>query len=182
MALLGPVAGIGLNIGKGASDLAKGDVLRGTEEMLPKAIKDGLKGLRYGTEGVKDRTGVEMLSDVDAAELVTQVLGFSPARLSEAYAGRNAVMTQKREIDQRRQGLLRDYSRATIDDDSDAKARVRREISEFNDAQPRAKIDEGSLRRSVQNRRRRIDDAEDGVYLPVKQRELATIGAFANTR
>ena len=180
--VIGPVFGIGLNVAKGAGDLARGDILRGVQGMLPKAIADGVKTLRYSQEGVKDRTGVDVLDDVTAQDLLAQVTGFSPARVSEAYAGRTAVVGHKSKLDERKNELLRDFSRAVIQKDNESRLKALQEIQHFNQTNPKLSINSQSMLHSVQNRMRRQNEAQNGIYLPRKQRDLIELGRFANTQ
>src|SRR5690606_31521267 len=112
--------------------------------------------LRYWRDdGVVDRTGIEVLDTVTARDMVAQVMGFSPARVAEAYAGRRAVMGAKRAVDDRRESLLRTFSTAVIDKDHETRLRALQEIQHFNAANPTAAITTQSMLRSVQNRMRR---------------------------
>lgn len=177
--MLGPVAGIGLNITKGAADVSSGEVLRGIAGMLPISIANPLKALRFAQEGVKDKTGVQILDDLTFPELATQAVGFSPNRVKEAYEGRQAIYSVDKAVMLRRKELLRDFAKASINgDDTD---KIRDEIIAFSEKQPQAKIDGNSLRSAIKDRIMRVEQADNGVYLPKKRRGLAELGEFANT-
>lgn len=181
-AALGPVIGIGVNASRGAADLARGDLMLGIQGMLPKAIADGVKTIRYATEGVKDRTGIEVLDEVTARDLVAQTLGFSPGRVREAYDARRAVYGQQRKLDDRRDELLSAFSKSVIAQDHETRLKTLQEIQHFNQVNPTLAITPQSMLHSIQNRMRRQAQAKDGIYLPRKQRDLAELGRFANTR
>jgi hypothetical protein len=177
---LGPVLSIGVNQAKGVADILKGDYLRGTEEMLPKALGDILKAFRYGTKGVVDRSGVEIVKDATALELAAQALGFTPARVKESYEGRRAVMGLERDITARHNELLSKFSKAVIDKNDEARVEALREIQAFNEKQPANGITSRAMLQSIQSRMRRIAEAQNGIALPRKQRPLASEGRFAN--
>lgn len=181
-AALGPVIGIGVNASRGAADLARGDLMLGIQGMLPKAIADGVKTIRYATEGVKDRTGIEVLDEVMARDLVAQTLGFSPGRVREAYDARRAVYGQQRKLDDRSDELLSAFSKSVIAQDHETRLKTLQEIQHFNQINPTMAITSQSMLHSIQNRMRRQAQAKDGIYLPRKQRDLAELGRFANTR
>ena len=178
-AVLGPVAGIGLNVARGAGDVAKGDVLRGVAGMLPKAIADPLKALRFTKEGAVDRSGVELVDELTPGEIASQVLGFTPARLKEAAESRGAILTADRQIDARRSALLRMHTRAVIEGDPDAQAETRERIAGFNRAQPHNPINRQALASNLKDYRKRVEQSRDGIYLPAKKRQLAERGEFA---
>jgi hypothetical protein len=179
--LLGPVVGIGLDWTKAAQTIQQGDIARGIEELLPKALKDAMKSVRFLDEGARDKTGVEILDDMSLVDALTQLSGFTPARLSEAYEGRSAVYQADRELQDRRQELLADLWRAkqrkNVEDTLDANNAILR----FNNKNPTLKITNDSIRRSEQARRQRIREAQDGVYLPRNRRGIADLGNFAAT-
>ena len=182
-AVLGPVlGGVPLNVTRGTSALAGGDFLRGVEGFLPKAIADGVKTIRYGTEGVKDRSGVDVLDDVTIGDMIGQFTGFSPARVREAYDARRAVQGQQRAINERRSGLLRDFSKSVIAQDHETRLRALQEIQHFNQSNPTNPITPQSMLTSIQTRMRRQAEAQNGIYLPRKQRNLIDLGRFANTQ
>ena len=123
--IAGPVFGIPLNLSKGALTMAEGDLMRGIEEMMPKAIKDPLKAFRYEREGIVDKSRITLVDNTTVPEEVAQALGFSPARGMEAYEGKAAIKEAETKLNQRRKELLNRYSRAREDGDADAVSDVR---------------------------------------------------------
>jgi len=59
-------------------------------------------------------------------------------------------------------------------------SKARAEIVRFNQAQPSHAIGAQSARSSLAERQRRAQQANMGVYLPRKRRELHQIGRFAD--
>ena len=58
-AALGPVAGIGVNVLRGIQDMSNGQFARGLEGMLPAAVRNGAKAVRYANEGAQDKAANE---------------------------------------------------------------------------------------------------------------------------
>lgn len=177
-AALGPVAGIGLNIAKGAQTMAEGETWRGVEEMLPKALKDILKTGRFAREGVIDKTGLSILDDTTFGEELAQVAGFSPARVLEAFESRSAVYGADRRLEARRRQLMAQWSKARMDRDISGVQETMQEIREFNQKNPERRITMDSLNRSFKNRQIRIREAESGIYLPRTRRGRLEEGRF----
>lgn len=178
-AALGPVAGIGINVARGAQKIGEGNWARGLEDMMPSALRGPLKALRYAQEGAIDKTGIPIVDNVGPVAVLGQALGLSPSEVREATEGKSAVKRLDSRISERRRILLQQYSKAMALGDSDAVTDARAEIQEFNNKQPDYRIKGESMLKSVVNRRRRIADAEDGIYLPKGHRSTREAGRFA---
>lgn len=176
VSMLGPVVGAGLNAAKGMQTWGDGDWARGLEEMSPKVVKDALKSIRYAREGVKDKTGVEILDETSWGEIASQLTGFTPARVSEAMESRGAVYNLDRRLTKRRSELMDEYADAVMH--QEPIKGILAEIREFNASNPQMKITPQGMRQSMKNRRKRINEAEGGVYLPPKRKREREVGRF----
>jgi hypothetical protein len=174
--MLGPVVGAGLNAAKGMQTWGDGDWARGLEEMSPKVLKDALKAIRYTREGVRDKTGVEILDETSWGEIAAQLTGFTPARVSEAMESRGAVYNLDRRLTKRRSELMSEYGDAVMNKESPRA--VLAEIREFNLANKQMKITMDGLQQSIKNRRKRVAQASGGVYLPPKRKGEREVGRF----
>ena len=180
-AALGPVAGIGVGALKGIDTISRGHWKQGLEEMMPAAVRGPLKALRYGSEGVVDKTGIVVKDDVDAAALVGQALGFSPSDVRLTNEGKSAILERDQALNARRQALTGQFAMAVIAGDHEGRQEARKAIAAFNSKHPIRHIGQDDLVRSVRSRRKRIDQAEGGVYLPASHRDVAEAGRFAVT-
>lgn len=178
-AALGPVAAIGVNALKGAQLMSEGQYLRGLEAMAPSVLRGPLKSFRYGTEGVRDKTGIVVQDEVGAAELLGQVAGFSPSSVRNAYEGKSAVVQQDRALQARRSALVEQFAMAAMAGDEEGKAAAREDIAKFNEKNPNRRIQAMQLAQSVHQREKRIREAREGVYLPNKRRDALEVGRFA---
>ena len=176
---LGPVAGIAVNAGKGMQDIANGQYIRGMESMLPSALRSPLKAYRYGTEGNIDKTGVAINDEVSAAGVAGQALGFPPSETRLAQEGKSAIYSADRAIQERRSSLTRQFALAAMAKDQEGMADARKDIERFNEKNPKARITPVNLMQSVHARRKRIEQSEQGVYLPKKRQDAIDAGRFA---
>ena len=78
-ALGGPVFGVGDRIQRGLSKINQGHIERGVEDLLPSAIANGFKGIRYAIQGTTTLRGDPITGDVSAYNAAAQMLGFAPA-------------------------------------------------------------------------------------------------------
>lgn len=179
VAALGPVAGIGVNVLKGAQHMGEGRYALGLEAMLPSALRGSVKAIRYANEGVQDKSGISILDEVSPAAVAGQALGFSPSQARNAQEGKSAVMAHDRALGERRQELLTRAARASMAKDAVALDDARKEIARFNEKNPGRRINPNHIMQSVRNRQKRIDQAQDGVYLPKSRRDAMQAGRFA---
>jgi len=84
----GPVGSYLLGVGNAADELSEGEYLRALEGASPSALRNIFKTARYYKEGVRTRSGAELDTDLAGWTLFMQVLGFSPADVSNLYENR----------------------------------------------------------------------------------------------
>jgi hypothetical protein len=178
-AALGPVAALGTSTASGLQSIAHGDYLRGLEGMMPSALRGPLKAIRYASQGVKDKSGISILDDTTAVEEFGQALGFSPSRAREAMEGKSAVVHADRTLNQRRAALVEMWAHARMAGDEEGVTDAREAIQRFNDKNPLRRITQPNLTASLHGRNKRIREAQDGVYLPKKHRDVRELGRFA---
>ena len=178
-AALGPVAGIGINVLKGVQEMGEGRYLRGLETMAPSVARGPLKALRYGEEGVRDKTGIVVQDEVGAAELLGQAAGFSPSSVRNSFEGKGAIVQHDRALMARRSALVEQFAMAAMAGDEEGKAAAREDIAKFNEKNPNRRIQAMQLAQSVHQREKRIREAKEGVYLPSKRRDAMEAGRFA---
>lgn len=158
----GPMFGIGKNFFVGTQLVAEGQVYRGVETMLPKALKDAMKALRYAREGATSTRG-DLVAETDPLDEVLQAIGFTPAEVARQYAENRALKDRERQVLDRRKALLAAYAMAQQQDDEDTALEVRRKILAFNKAYPEKPITGQTIRRSLRARAAYSERAEHGV-------------------
>ena len=177
--VLGPIASNAANVFMGVNAMANGDNWRGVEMMLPKAVKDGMKMVRYSRDGVQNWKHDTLIEDMKAVELMGQALGFTPSRVSEMYSGANAVKNRETILENRRQSLMNKWVQATRTRDSEAAKEAIDAIVRFNSKNPVFRVTPQSLRSSLRNRLKAQGNTKQGVYLPATKNELRQYGRFA---
>lgn len=188
-AMTGPVAGIGVNAIAGFSDIQKAvtpnEYLIGTEKLLPKAFRDLMKTYRLAAYGNVDKTGIEIVpqENISLSDVGQQALGFRSGKIAQAQEGKSAIYKMDKEIGSKRQRLMNRYAKAYMAGDVVAADEAWQDIKRFNAGvgkdYPKLKITKPKLMQSIKQRRRRIDDAEDGIYLPSSREASRQYGSFA---
>jgi N12 class adenine-specific DNA methylase len=178
---VGPIGGIAASTLEGAKLASDGHLDRAFEKWTPKALRDVMKAGRYASEGVRTIRGDALLSEDDRtyAELISQLVGFTPARVSERYEANNAVMNTRKFVQKRRQTIMDDYYKAWKDSDKKALEEAKRKLMAFNRKHPRSAISNSGLRSSIKRREYNRATAKDGLVLPVKHDNVREYGRFA---
>ena len=161
----GPAGSFAASIGNGYKLLSEGHTYRGIEAMLPTFAKNAFKGGRYFTEGVTNLKGEPIIEDISAYNVAMQIIGFSPANLSNVYEEIGMKKDFERKVMGQRTKLLNKYDMARRAGDSDLMMEALEEIGEFNEKRkdPKAKITPDTLRRSVKAREAAEKDSVNGI-------------------
>lgn len=162
---LGPVPGIAKNVFIGAQQMGDGQIWRGFETMAPKFLKDGMKAIRFNTEGANTLRGDPLIEDVSTAEQFVQLLGFSPTRMAEQYRVNRAAKNYEQHYLDRRQNLLNALALAVRMQDDELRTAALERIQAFNRAVPELALSPQSIRQSLRARARYSAQAEAGVVL-----------------
>jgi len=178
--ILGPMGGMLEYWLDGAKLINDGHLYRGIEKMLPNALNDAAKAVRYATEGAKTLKGDRLVPEVTPAESLFQFLGFTPARLEARYAENQARKNVESRIEDRRSQLVRQAAEARAARDRDGVVETNAAIRAFNEANPRRRILGTDIAQSIRTRARNRSRAESGaLYNPRLRRELVERYGFA---
>ena len=107
-------------------------------------------------------------------------MGFSPSEVRLAFEGKAAINKHDRTLDDRRSTLMEQYALASMAGDEEGKTEAREVITRFNEKNPSRMIKPLQLGQSIRMRQRRIDQAQEGVYLPLNRRDAVDAGRFAS--
>lgn len=175
----GAVVGAGINAADGMQKMVDGRYLEGLEGMLPAAIRNPLKAIRYGLDGQVDKSGIVIKDDFDAFELAGQAVGFRSSDLALKQEGKSAIYQRDRSLSAARTKILSAMAKAVMDNDLSAMEKLRDVIVQWNSKNPDRAIRLENIKTSVRNRQRRISEAENGIYIPESRRAAREAGNFA---
>jgi hypothetical protein len=146
--------------------VANGEIGRGAERMLPTALANTIKTVRYNTDGMTNRYGAPIIEgDPSVYESFMQILGFTNIELSEAYTEANALKGPERKLQQRKSRLLLKYFLAKQTGDAGGMESIQKEIDSFNNKAPASfRITPSVRNRSMKARERKVKNSVHGVY------------------
>ena len=169
--LLGPTAGLTVNVAKGLDQFEDGHIQRAFETWSPALVKNVLKGGRFLEEGrATTIRGNELLGDITGSEIAAQTLGFTPERLAQRQKANIEMKTAEQNILNRRQALLDAFFMAVDNSDDSMLERVLEKVTNFNQANPSMAILGDNLSKSVQTRyqQRGLADSLGGMAINKK--------------
>jgi hypothetical protein len=148
MALGGPMFSYGIGVEKALTeDFPQGRYMRGFEGLSPTFFRNGLKSIRYMEEGARNRDGDPIDTDINAWNLMTQAIGFTPADLSNTYEQRSSAKNFENKVLQRKQRILNKYKTAKKMGDKALQEEAVKEAREFRRKFPTL-MDDNTLDRS----------------------------------
>ena len=145
----------------GLKMVSEGNVYRGVETMMPKAIKDVMRSGRYADEGLQTMGGDTIIDELGAWEVVSQAMGFTPAHVAEQYDRNSALKNAEQHVMRERRSLMNGYAMATRQGDTEKLQEIRAQIADFNSRYSSWKITGRTLmqsnRSSLNSDRRTVD-------------------------
>lgn len=175
----GAVVGAGIGAADGVRKILDGRYMEGLESMLPVAIRNPLKAVRYATDGQADKSGITVKDDFNLFELAGQAAGFRPSDLALKQEGKSAVYRRDRALSAARAKILSAMAKAVMERDAAALRGLRGVVAQWNRKHPERAIKPENIMAGVRNRQRRAARAKDGIYLPDKRADARTDGGFA---
>ena len=170
--LLGPTAGITVSVARAVDLFNKGHADRALEAVAPGFIKQPLIAARYAKEGVTTLRGDKLVEEVTPFEVFVQSLGFRPADIAEIQYYNITKKGQEQEILKERQNLLNLYGMSFMGNDSEAFETALEKIFKYNDKHPTTAIPLDSLNRSVKQRLEKSSQAEHGLIVDKRLKNL----------
>ncbi|MEC4091630.1 PLxRFG domain-containing protein [Pseudoalteromonas rubra] len=177
---LGPIFGIALGFGRATELWRQGHIDRAAEAALPKALRDGLKALRYHQEGVNSYRGDAVIEDTTPWQEVLQATGWTPHEVSDVYGQNRALKGYERQLKRRRKLLLNRYALGVRLGDQDMIKTVNADIERFNERNPAIKITPKQRAQSVRRRKEISREATNGIILDKKLAQNAQQLSYLN--
>jgi hypothetical protein len=142
----GPVIGVADRIERGFSKMNEGHTMRAMEDLLPSAIANGFKGIRYATEGTTTLRGDPITGDVSAYNAVAQIFGFAPADYTRQLEINATEKGIDKTLSERSTKLKQKYYMAKRNGDTEGMADVRDKLLEMGAKHPELGINQGSVK------------------------------------
>jgi hypothetical protein len=165
----GPIVGIFAQAERGVKLFGEGEFYRGFEAMSPAAIKNGMKAVRYATEGVETVGGDKIIEDLHPAHIGLQTSGLAPAEYSRQLEENAVLKGADRATARRKKKLLDMYFRNYFDGADNSS--VLRKISKYNQEHPNDPITAETIRRSRKTRISGKQSRYHGVTFSPKRRD-----------
>lgn len=158
----GPVYGTADRVIRGAALAMDGEVYRGTEQMLPSAVSNVLKGYRYATEGALTRRGDPITEDIGIGHSFAQALGFAPAEYVQQLEINAAGKNTDRRVTKLKSELLQKYYVALRNGDSSAAQDHMEELQKLGQRHP-GQVTADTIKRSLAQHMRTTAQMVHGV-------------------
>ena len=179
----GPAWGVFSSWRRGAADLANGEFQRGIESILPSAIRNPMKAMRYsdiealGGEGTaRTRRFDPITDDISTGGLVGLMFGFSPSNVSFNQELNQNLKGIDKAITSRRTKLLKKFYLATVKGDGRGREDTLLEIREFNERHgpdsPKVVISPDTILRSIKQHFKTTATMHYGVVLSGAIRQM----------
>ena len=180
----GPVVGLSTNVVRGGLEMVEGfqdsnlqSIKRGAETIVPSAIRNVSKGIRFYTEGANTRRGDPITGDINAYNAVMQAAGFAPQAYIQQLEFNKNARRREEAVGSRRTKLLRRHNMALREGDREEAAKVRKMIQEYNEGLPagakKSRITEDTIARSNRSFERTTGKMKGGMtYTPFMESVL----------
>lgn len=179
----GPAWGVFSSWRRGAVDLTNGEFQRGIESILPSAIRNPMKAMRYsdiealGGEGTaRTRRFDPITDDISTGGLVGLMFGFNPSNLSFNQELNQNLKGIDKAITSRRTKLLKKFYLATVKGDGRGREDALLEIREFNERHgpdsPKVVISPDTILRSIKQHFKTTATMHYGVVLSGAIRQM----------
>jgi len=156
----GPVLGVTSRMERGLSLINEGNVARGIEQMLPSALGNALKSVRFGTEGPRTLRGDPITGELGPWNTFAQFFGFAPAEYTRQLEINSNTKKIERNVLEKRTKLLRNYYIATRNGDTAEARKTMTEMAKFSREHPGLAITADTVLRSM----RRHMQTSAGMY------------------
>jgi hypothetical protein len=166
-ALGGPVIGVSDRITRGYSKMNEGNFWRGMEDIMPSAVSNAFKGVRYATEGTTTLRGDPITGDVSVYNAVAQSLGFAPADYTRQLEISSTEKGIDKTLSEKSSKLKQKYYTAKRNGDTDGMADIKDKLLEMGAKHPELGISpttvKGILDRSMTAQERASKEMLNGV-------------------
>lgn len=163
----------GMGVYRSFNDFSEGHTWRGVESLLPAALRNGLKALRYNMDGARTRDGDPIAEKVSDYNVLMQLLGFAPLEVAEKSAAAGKIVSMKDRLDKRKKSIYNDFYLAYTAGDKEGIAYAEAAREKFNNSKSviaqNMQISNADVRKSISQRKRASAQSVYGIYVPLKR-------------
>lgn len=150
----GPAVGSLERFWRGKELIEDGQVQRGLESMVPVAMSNILKSVRFATDGAAETLRGDDVIEISPIAVVSQFMGFTPADYARTMEFKSIQAGIDRRVAERKSSLYAAAYTAYRMGDSAGLAQVMQKMLEFNQQYPQEAIKNSDLKQSLQSRAR----------------------------
>jgi len=163
----GPLGGLAVRAFDAGAPSPEGFGERALEKVMPKALGDVLKAVRYAREGVTNQRGdvITPASQISNYDTFLQAVGFTPYKVSLQYEKNRNVSEYSQKIMARKALLKNKLNLMRINDDSRGVDETMEEIGKFNAKNPGVAIKAEDIISSAIARGKYGAEAVNGVHV-----------------
>jgi hypothetical protein len=132
----GPVLGVANRMYRGFDLIKEGNTERGIEQMLPSAIGNAFKSVRYATEGTTTLRGDPITGDVSPTSSGAQFFGFAPAEYTRQLEINAKEKNADKDANEERTKLLRRFYIATREGNNEDRQDTLDDMRKFGKKHP----------------------------------------------
>lgn len=174
----GPVYGIASKIQRGVNMIGDGEVARGVETMVPTALGNVLRSVRFGTEGANTLRGDPIVGDIGPWNSFAQMFGFAPADYTKQLEMNAKLKGIDKAANEDKTKLLRQYYTATRAFDFDRQMELRDKLERLYSKHPGLGNVQESIAKSMAQHQETTQKMYHGITLSPRMeselRELAS--------
>ena len=168
----GPAWSTTKRIGRGLTDLGRGEVSRGIESIVPGSITNVMKAQRYSDEGAKTRRYDDIMADVSGGEALAQLFGFAPAEYNMKQERNMSTKRKDRTISKRAKDIKKKIYVSLRSGNLEALEDAYKEMDKFNADHPEVRIKPEAIRKSVKRHKETSKDMYDGITITSSLRSM----------
>lgn len=177
---IGPMGGLIANFAKSKDAMMSGDIYRGIEGMVPLPIANGLKAIRYASEGVLTMKGDPIVEEINGYQTFLRAIGYAPTEIARQLEENTAIRAVESQATLSRKQLLNRFALAIHTGDMDALEDIEAAIERFNDKYEGYEITGETLSQSIKARDAARAEMEHGLRINKRIRDVYERGSRLN--
>lgn len=178
--VMGPIGGLAMNFSKGLGAMNSGNVYQGIEQMVPLAIANGMKAIRYASEGVLTMKGDPIVEEINSYQSFLRAIGYAPTEIARQLEENTSIRAVESQATLSRKQLLNRFALAVHTGDTDALEDIEAAIERFNDKFEGYEITGETLSQSLKAREAARAEVEHGLRINKRIRDVYERGSRLN--